>query len=102
MPINEDNRRKLIDFPEGKILEIKEDCVVGGHYHQIKTEYFILSKGSCLMILDNMKVPMRIGELYTVPPFTTHSFQIKKGSILIGLCSHPYDPNDEYKTPTND
>lgn len=94
---NEDNRRKLTSFPEGKLLEIKEDCVVGRHYHKIKTEYFVLSKGSAKLQTTTELVDVNIGELITIHPFTYHEFHIKKGSVLIGLCSHPFDPTDDYK-----
>lgn len=95
--INEDPRRKLTAFPEGKMLEIKEDCIVGEHYHKEKTEYFVLCEGSAQIQFTTELVDMPIGTLVVIPPFTYHEFHIKKGSILIGLCSHPYDPKDDYK-----
>jgi D-lyxose ketol-isomerase len=102
MTVHEDNRRKLTSFPEAKILEIKEDCVVGGHYHKVKTEYFILSSGGAHLITNSFDeghntIFMQPGELITIPPFTEHTFHIKKGSVLIGLCSHEFDPTDDYK-----
>jgi len=95
--INEDDRRLLYSFPEGKMLYIKKDCIVGKHYHKIKTEYFILSKGKCLMIIDGKKSNMVIGKLYQINPLQLHEFNIKGGSVLIGLNSHPYNPEDDYK-----
>src|SRR5688572_23611080 len=94
LTINEDSRRKLTSFPEGKMLEIKEDCVVGGHYHKIKTEWFVLSTGMARIVLNGTAYDMGIGELWQVPPDTQHEFHITAGSILIGLCSHPYDETD--------
>lgn len=97
--INEDDRRKLTAFPEGKMLEIKQDCIVGGHYHKIKTEYFVLTQGKCLLtIIHGVEslTQMEIGKLYKILPFEFHSFNIKAGSVLIGLCSHPYDHQDDY------
>lgn len=43
--VSEDNRRSLYEFGEGewkcaKYLDIKHDCVVGGHYHMEKDECF--------------------------------------------------------------
>jgi len=96
LTINEDGRRKLTAFPEGKMLEIKEDCIVGNHYHKIKTEYFILTSGECEMSINNYTVKMELGKLYKIFPFENHTFNIKAGSILIGLCTHPYDPKDDY------
>jgi D-lyxose ketol-isomerase len=100
---NEDERRKLFSFPEGKVLDIKKDCVVGRHYHKIKTEFFLLSRGACTMLLKPLSggeldsTEMRIGELYRIKPFQYHEFHIKKGSILVGLNSHVYNPDDDYK-----
>lgn len=96
LTINEDERRKLTAFPEGKMLEIKEDCIVGGHYHMIKTELFVLIKGQCKMTANNITAKMEKGVLYEIVPTVYHSFEIKAGSILIGLCSHSYDPKDDY------
>ena len=78
------------------MLEIKDDCVVGGHYHKLKTEYFILTYGECEMSIDNYTVKMELGKLYKIFPFEHHTFNIRAGSVLIGLCSHPYDPKDDY------
>lgn len=100
LTINEDDRRKLTSFPEGKLLEIKEDCIVGGHYHKIKTEYFVLISGSARLIVNKDKqgiLDLAVGELVLIPPLTYHEFHIKKGSVLIGLCSHPFDHEDDYK-----
>lgn len=98
LTINEDSRRKLTSFPEGKLLEIKENCVVGNHYHKIKTEYFVLCEGGeCEMMVNDVKIIMEVGVLYTIEPFAYHSFHIKKGSVLMGLCSHPFDHEDDYK-----
>lgn len=97
MTAHEDDRRILTSYPEAKILRIKKDCVIGQHYHKIKTEQFILTDGECEMITDVERVSMAIGKLYTIPPCLFHEFNIKKGSVLIGLNSHPYDPTDDYK-----
>lgn len=100
MTVNEDKRRRLTAFREGKLLEIKEDCEVGKHYHKIKTEYFVLCKGEGYVEIINseeMSISnLIIGELITILPLTNHKFSLKAGSVLIGLCTHPYDPKDDY------
>jgi D-lyxose ketol-isomerase len=40
---------------------------------------------------------MQIGKIYTVLPDHHHTFNIKAGSVLVGLNSMPYDPKDDYK-----
>jgi len=98
---NEDDRRVLYSFPEAKKLETKEDCILGKHYHKIKTEYFILIQGKSKMIKElngkSVKVAMKIGKVYKIVPGTYHEFHIEKDSVLIGINSHPYDPTDDYK-----
>lgn len=103
--IHEDERRILESFPEAKIIKVKQDCVIGEHYHKIKTEKFILCEGKCKVVVKSVdsdfvmtaKHKMKIGELCTILPNTYHEFHIEKDSVLIGINSHPYDPTDDYK-----
>jgi D-lyxose ketol-isomerase len=95
--IHEDERRILDDWPEAKIITAKQDCVLGDHYHKVKTERFILTTGSAWIKINVLAEEMEIGTVYEVKPFERHSFELTKGSVLIGLCSHPYDPSDDYK-----
>ena len=95
---HEDHRRRLHSFPEAKLLEIKEDCVIGEHYHKIKTEKFILCEGEANLLIRGLDPQaMKIGKIYTVLPEQHHSFDIKAGSVLVGLNSTSYDPKDDYK-----
>lgn len=102
--IHQDDRRTLESFPEAKIITAKQDCVIGKHYHKVKTEKFILTLGACGLhcrdIGENKRhygFEMVIGRLYSIPPNTYHEFHIEKGSVLVGINSHPYDPLDDYK-----
>ncbi len=94
-----DERRDLVTFPEGKLITVKTDTVIGGHYHMRKVERFILSAGEAVMVLGAERVPMAIGTLYTVERGQYHAFEIKAGSILVGLNSEPYDASDDYRLP---
>lgn len=99
--IHEDERRTLEDWPEAKIITAKQDCELGNHYHKLKTEKFVLVSGDCSMmihtVIGNVSKNMKKGELYTVNPLTPHTFKLTKGSVLIGLCSHVFDPEDDFK-----
>lgn len=102
--IHEDERRILESFPEAKIIKVKQDCVIGEHYHKIKTEFFILCEGRCTLryknVLDDDRFhlhEMPIGNLTIILPHSYHEFYIEKDSVLIGINSHPYDPSDDYK-----
>ena len=95
--IHEDDRRILEDWPEAKTITAKAYCELGNHYHKIKTERFVLVKGEGTLIVEGKSFEMKIGELITILPFEMHAFKLKKDSVLIGLCSHVFDPNDDYK-----
>lgn len=95
--IHEDERRTLEDWPEAKIITAKKDCILGNHYHKIKTEKFILSYGKATITVNGNSEEMIRGALYPVYPGEDHSFLLQKGSVLIGLCSHAFNPDDDYR-----
>lgn len=96
--IHEDERRILEGWPEAKIITAKKGCTLGAHYHKIKTEKFILVSGIASVSIDNSSFqPMQKGEMITIHPGQRHEFDLAIGSVLIGLCSHPYDPKDDYR-----
>ena len=97
MSYHSDDRRTLEDWPEAKVLTIKKDCMLGNHFHKIKTEKFLLLSGEIHMIVDGVTEKMQPSTLYTVLPGQAHSFMCKSGSVLIGLCSHVYDKSDDYE-----
>ena len=60
-PVHEDNRRALIEAFNGdfvakqlKILKIKEDAVLGNHYHPYK-QFFYMLKGGAEYTFFNIK-----------------------------------------------
>ena len=98
MTTHEDDRRTLESWPEAKVITAKVDCILGDHYHKVKTEKFIVTQGDVVLLLPNeWPQNMERGKIYTVSPNQRHSFDMKEGSVMIGLCSHPYDHNDDYK-----
>jgi GDPmannose 4,6-dehydratase len=96
-PVHTDERRTLYSFPEAKLIEVKRDTAIGGHYHKRKDEYFILSSGEGTIRVNDLTEAMEIGKLYHVKPGEYHEFQLKQGSILIGLNSRSYDPADDFR-----
>lgn len=97
---HEDERRALQSFPEGKLIRVKKDTMIGGHYHLKKDELFILSEGEAILTLGKAwgreVMPMEIGKVYIVQAGEPHWFNLKAGSVLIGLNSRPYDPSDDH------
>jgi len=96
MSVHEDERRILQSYPEAKMITAKCDSIIGKHYHKIKTEFFILTSGECSIHTELGIERMERGKLYTMLPNTYHEFHIKKGSVLVGINSHHYDPSDDY------
>lgn len=102
-PISIDHRRALTEFGSGgnwkacKYLEITEDSVIGHHYHKNKDESFFLARGSGTATLSAMAYPIEAPCLIDVPRGIYHSFNLEKGSILIGLASEEHDPSDDHK-----
>jgi len=96
--IHEDERRILESWAEAKIITPKKRCTLGDHYHKIKTEKFIVLKGLVFLLKNGSGYEkMEQGIIYTIKPNERHSFDMFEGSVMIGLCSHPFDHNDDYK-----
>lgn len=97
---HEDERRTLTSIPyldgEIKIIVTKEDCELGNHYHKIKTELFQLIEGSGTGVIDGHKFRLLTGNHYPVNQNQIHSFNLTKDSVLLCICSHPYDKYDDY------
>lgn len=98
-----DNRRMLTEFGNGKnwkvckIIEAKEDCILGKHYHKKKDESFMLIKGTGeIKTAGGNPHKMQLFEEYFVPAYIRHEFFLIAGSILIGLCSEEFNPKDDY------
>jgi len=107
MQKHEDKRRLLIDWETdsktAKTVIAKTDCELGNHFHREKIEYFMLVYGSAKMTLTKGGIgakdtDMEIGTIYTVMPRVQHTFRLKKGSVLMCLCSHVFDEKDEIRT----
>lgn len=99
--IHEDERRILMSMPyktgETKTIIAKQDCLLGNHYHKIKTEHFILIEGDATAYIDNELINLKENSKVKVKPNQLHSFKLKKDSVLFCVCSHPYNPKDDYE-----
>ena len=101
--VSEDGRRKLSEFGNGgnwkvcKVLEAKEDCWVGNHYHKLKDEMFVLLEGSGTFVLEEETRFQHAPFSLFVKRGQYHAFNLTKGSVLLGLASELHDPEDDYK-----
>lgn len=100
---HEDDRRKLIEWATGnfktaKVLIAKAGCVVGDHYHKNKDEEFLLLTGGALLDFGD-RPPYRVTAMtkIDVQRGTYHCFELDEGSILLGVGTEEFDPNDEIK-----
>ena len=96
-----DNRRTIAEFGNGgnwklcKVIKTKEDCILGNHYHKKKDESFMLIEGTGHIKIVEWSSVMELFKEYFVPANIRHEFHLTKNSVLIGLCSHEFDSEDE-------
>jgi len=102
--INEDNRRILYDWVQGefksaKVVIAKQAIPVGDHYHKNKDEIFFLLSGKFIEMIngdetmENVEAPFKV----FVPRGTYHKFTLEPDSVLLGVATELFDPNDEIK-----
>jgi quercetin dioxygenase-like cupin family protein len=99
-PVSSDDRRDIFEYvaPAAvtKVLVTKRQCVLGRHYHKLKSEYFVLLAGKGYAHVGDRHWEMSLMEGFDVPPGTPHWFELNEGSIFLGFCSMPHDPSDDY------
>jgi mannose-6-phosphate isomerase-like protein (cupin superfamily) len=102
MVIHEDNRRCLIEWATGEFREckaatMKQDGVLGNHWHARKDEVFLLLQGhaSYVKIGDDEWNDIAAPFTWEVPCGTYHAFHLKAGSVLLGAATELYDKSDE-------
>lgn len=102
---NEDERRTLYEWIENetfcsaKVVLIKDRIAVGDHYHNLKDEIFFLLSGRFEELHLGESIAYNIQAPYKVEirKGVYHKFILDPGSILLGVASKPFDPNDEIK-----
>lgn len=102
--INEDERRVLYDWAQGdfksaKVVIAKQAVPVGDHYHNNKDETFFLLTGLFLELKvgDNIRANVLAPHRVFIPRGVYHRFILQTGSILLGVATELFDPNDEIK-----
>jgi len=105
MFVNEDERRKLIEWIENepfctsKVVIAKSRQAIGNHYHKHKNEKFLLLTGKAFHVVlgdeerENVEAPV----MFDVPKGMFHVFELEPGSILLGVADKPHDPDDEIR-----
>ena len=101
---HEDSRRVIYDWASGsfasaKVVIVKESIPIGDHYHLNKEEEFFLLEGEFIelhlgkTVFSNVYAPQKVH----IPKGLYHKFICTPGSILLGIATQPFDPNDEIK-----
>jgi mannose-6-phosphate isomerase-like protein (cupin superfamily) len=110
---SEDKRRTLATLFNGeftakqaKVLEIKEDSVLGSHYHNYAELYYLHSGNATFEAQDietkeSKTIHMVPGDEVLIPPNIAHKVNIKKGSVLIGFTEEPYQSAEKNSCPYN-
>jgi len=99
---HEDSRRLLIEWAVGefktaKVVIGKEAGVVGDHHHLNKDEKFLLLSGNVrhVCIGNDHEWNVLAMKAWDVPRGTYHLFELDEGSVLLGVATEEYDPDDE-------
>ena len=101
--IHEDSRRTLIEwiadspFQSAKVVVAKSQQAIGGHYHRLKDEAFLLVSGVVVAAtvgtvkFRDIRAPFR----WEVPAGVWHEFTLEPESVLLGVATQPFDLEDE-------
>jgi mannose-6-phosphate isomerase-like protein (cupin superfamily) len=105
---HEDERRILteyvkdIPFKRAKVIEVKQRCQIGNHYHEKSDSVFYLLKGKAKYQFEPINPNSRRevgwmfeGDCEFVPRNVAHTFDVWAGTILLELASEPYEAKDE-------
>ena len=96
-PAHEDERRALtaifngdlgFDVKQIKYIKVKEDSLLGDHYHPYKEFFYVLQGHSEVTLLDIETKERKVyilkeGNRLIIPPRIAHKAFIKKGTIMI-------------------
>jgi len=105
---HEDNRRALLTAFNGdlgsfvatqvKFAVMKQDAVLGGHYHTYDELFYLLEGQGTFSLRDtrsevsgqNVEYQLVKGDRLFIPPYVAHKALVKAGSILVGCTAEPY------------
>jgi quercetin dioxygenase-like cupin family protein len=105
--VNEDERRSLIEIENGqipirnfKILEVKEDSYLGGHYHPYSEVMYVMKGRVWDYKMKNLKTgeeetfELKEGDIVFRTSDIEHGGMFAKGSIILDGASEPYISRD--------
>ena len=99
---HEDERRSISAIFNGdftakqvKILHIKQDSILGNHYHNYRELFYVLS-GESIYLLENIETKEReyviLSEGYRliIQPNVAHRAEMTKGTVMLEATEEPY------------
>ena len=102
VPVHEDNRRVLTEIFNGqfiakqvKMLKIKEDSILGNHYHPYR-QFFYFLKGEAEYTFVNIKtgerhmINAKEGDFIIIDSFIAHKAVQKAGNVMVEGNEQPY------------
>ena len=103
-PVHKDARRAISEMNGSNFslqsFEIFQSIPLGNHYHERKTETFLLIEGSGELVTQDitqkkvLRQDIEQGAVIRIEPGIAHTFVLAPGSKMIGYSSTPFDPND--------
>jgi mannose-6-phosphate isomerase-like protein (cupin superfamily) len=102
--IHDDKRRTIIEwiqdmpFKTSKVVKAKGKVILGKHYHNNKDEVYFVLQGKGIFTLSgkrNFRTWLYENESIFVPRGVTHTFELWPDTILLGVATERFDPDDE-------
>jgi mannose-6-phosphate isomerase-like protein (cupin superfamily) len=86
-----------LPFRSAKAAIVKSQQAIGGHYHRKKDEVFLLLSGRAVKVVLGNDVSMNVNAPFrwAVPAGVWHEFTLEPESVLLGVATQPFDPEDE-------
>ena len=79
-----------------KILSLNKGYQCSLHYHKIKDEMFLVTKGHVRLELGDEVLYLRAGSFQRVPPNTKHRFRGLEDSLILEISTH-HEESDSYR-----
>ena len=102
VPVHEDNRRALIEVYSGeftarqiKVLKIKEDSILGNHYHPYGQFFYMLTGEADYTFVnietgEKQKIKMVGGDFIRIEKNIAHKSVMKAGNTMVEGNEQPY------------
>lgn len=96
LKISRDGRRILTnllktDIKDINFYEASKGALLGNHLHKNTTEYFFITKGTCLVTSGDKREIVNRKNLFAIKPNTKHSIECLTDVAFLTFLSEPFD-----------